>query len=396
MKTIEELIEPKTAAQYLEDMFTKADDLDIPARDWPEGSWLLTILTLLCWALAALSSLRVAYARSGFLGLARGDWLTVLAFYMYGVTRRAATFAQGTIELTNAGAQTHLWAIGDLHFAHDVTGATYTIQAAELVGLGPGQTKTYTILADVAGAGSSAVAFSVTTMVTPLLGVTAANPAAFFGAEEEGDQSLTTRCQAKMAAVSPNGPKDAYVYVARSNDDRFGALPTSPIERVKTYIDPVTDTHYVLIANAGGDVDAPDVELVQDRIDRWASPNANNAEVRSALVNVYLIDAVVTVLPNTLTDAEVENAAALEIASYFKTVPIGGYQEVYAPTSPGFLAGQQIAGQFYEAMRDIVIRVNITAVRVDGVLQPGPDYAVPFDAVPVLASLDVTVVTGFA
>ena len=398
MKTIEELTEPKTAAAVLEDMYTVADGMGIPAREWIEGSWLQVILLLLCHALAALSNIRVAFARSGFLGLARGDWLTVLAFYMYDVRRRAATFAPGTITLTNTGTASYVWGVGDLHFAHDVTGKPYTIQTAELEGLLPGQSKNYAILADEAGAASSAVAGSVTTMVTPLLGVAATNYFALFGSDEETDASLVTQCQAKMASVSPNGPKDAFVYVARSTDARFGAQPTAPIERVKTFLEPVTDAHRVLIANAGGNVDAPDVALIQARLDRWASPNTGNAIVASAVPNVYEIEATVTVIPNSLTDAEVENAVALEVASFFRTVPIGGYQYSYVPEDPGVIEAQLIVGQFFEAAKNVVIRVVLDSVTVNGVAY-GPEadaFGVPADAVPVLGSLSVNVEVGYA
>lgn len=70
--------------------------------------------------------------------------------------------------------------------------------------------------ADVSGTGSSAGPGQVTQAVTQFVGVFVSNVIGWAGANPESNASLASRCTLSLAARSPNGPSQAYVYFAES------------------------------------------------------------------------------------------------------------------------------------------------------------------------------------
>lgn len=73
-----------------------------------------------------------------------------------------------------------------------------------------------TMQADVAGIGANASPGAVTTTVTQNAGVFASNVVSWAGSNWESNTALSTRCTLKLAAASPNGPSQAYVYFAET------------------------------------------------------------------------------------------------------------------------------------------------------------------------------------
>lgn len=68
--------------------------------------------------------------------------------------------------------------------------------------------------ADFLGSVSNAGVGSVSTTVTQATGVACFNTTAWSGSDYESNAKYAARCRLKLAAVSPNGPSDAYVYFA--------------------------------------------------------------------------------------------------------------------------------------------------------------------------------------
>lgn len=83
-------------------------------------------------------------------------------------------------------------------------------------------TSPITVVADLAGTGGTSVAGAITLAVTSNPGVYVANPSNIIGSGFETNTALAARCRARLASLSPNGPKGAYAYFALSASDILG------------------------------------------------------------------------------------------------------------------------------------------------------------------------------
>lgn len=83
-----------------------------------------------------------------------------------------------------------------------------------------------TMQADLVGIGSNAAPGSVTTTITQTAGIFASNVVAWSGSNWESNQRFADRCTLSLAALSPNGAGDAYIYVADTAAQFFAAQST--------------------------------------------------------------------------------------------------------------------------------------------------------------------------
>lgn len=312
-----DLFRAETRAEVEETMLGFAADLGFSVSAWQAGGVARTIIAVVAQVIANLSTVLAVQIQGGFLDYSTGGWLTLLAYYVYGVDRTAADAGDSTLTLTNASATTYgPYAAGALHFAHATTGKTYK-NAAAVASLPPGAT-TIDIVADEVGTGSNAAIGTITSMVTVLIGVTCSNPDALVGVDAESDLALRERCRAKLGALSPNGAKDAYVYVATST--------TTAVNRARTVADPNTGTVALYLAGPEGEVDSDDVELVDEAVQEQAVPLTVTVETASAdgvsqaiVCNVHILSTA------SLTLSELQTLVENALLSFFKTIPIGGY-----------------------------------------------------------------------
>lgn len=125
-------------------------------------------------------------------------------------------------------------------------------------------TSLVTISADLAGTDGTSNGGTITQTVTSNNGVFVANPTAIVGRGWETNVQLATRCRARLASISPNGPKGAYFYFATSAADIL-SNPSNPlfvapavtipaITRASVSRDPATGTVTVVVASASGAV----------------------------------------------------------------------------------------------------------------------------------------------
>ena len=385
--TAEELFKPKTRDEVLEEMLLVADAEALPARSWQPGSIARTILVIVAAVMSIFTLLRVEFARAGFLDWARGAWLTILAEFLYGVPRQLATFADGTITLTNLGGEAQSWAPGDLHFAHIVTGKTYTIQegAGGTYGptLGPTESRTYAILADEAGSASTAGPGAITIMIVPLQGVVATNAASLVGLDDELDEALRARSREKLGSLSPNGPADAFSYLVKSDNPRFGAQTSTRITRAKTYLGTDNEVH-TIVAGAGGSVDLDDVAILQTRVDRWASPIPFTSIVDSSVDVVVDVVGAMTLKGSTMTKAQVDAAIESAAATFLSLYPIGGYDTTGAgEEGVGYLDVDAIKSLAFQAIPGIVKLTLSSPV--------GEDIPLDYNETAVLGDVDIAV-----
>lgn len=101
--------------------------------------------------------------------------------------------------------------------------------------------------ADLVGIGSNAAPGSVTTTVTQNANVFASNVTAWSGSNWESNTSLANRAQLSLAAASPNGPSQAYIYFADTAAQLF--TQTSPPTVWTATHPPYVLTNGAVIAN---------------------------------------------------------------------------------------------------------------------------------------------------
>lgn len=361
MLAFSDLWKPLSRADVEAELLTIAASLGLPTTAWQAGGVGRTILAVVAQKISDLTQVATVFARSGFLELAEGEWLTLGAYYGRGVERVGAAAASGTLTLTNASAvELGPYAPGDLHFAHASTGKTYTNLAS--VTIAASTTTDIDIVADEAGTVGNAGPGAITVMVTPVLGVTCSNGATLFGSDEETDAALRIRSRAALGALSPDGPPAAYDYVARSAKRTDGTA--IGVNRTRITTDPATGAVSLVVAGPSGPVDPTDVTRIDDLVQLQAVPLAVTATTASATEQAVAVNATVYVYTTAnLTEAEAEALERARLAAYFQTLPIGG-------DSGGKVYRDQVIAELARAFAGIY-HVTVTTPAADVTLAAG-------------------------
>ena len=123
--SIEQLLDPVTEAEALEQILDIFESLGFSARSWQSGSIARTIVQAMAVLRSDSSELAVTIA-AGFLNeLSTGDFLTLLSDSHYDNQRTEAVRTRGDIEVvTAAGAGPYALAAGDV-LVQDAFGNTY-------------------------------------------------------------------------------------------------------------------------------------------------------------------------------------------------------------------------------------------------------------------------------
>ncbi len=381
--TLDELTEPLTVDEAKTAIYDALEAVGVDTTTWKPGAPTRTIIAGVAIVLAAFSRLQADIAKSGFLDTAAGDWLTLVAKYVYGVERDTGSFATGTVTLTNSGGGVYPVDPDDLVFLNSSSGKTYRNTAPFTVGAM--STLDVSVRADEIGSASNATATEIDTLVTTLIGVTVTNDAAILGNDAETDEALRTRCREKLGSLSPNGAKDAYAYFARTTKGADGeSLGVTRVKAVGTG----TGLVEVYIATDSGEVtgDANDPETplgaINAAIQLNVVPLAVTATVASATpkeidvnYDVWLKDTV------GYDEDEAEELINDALAEYFASVPIGG--EVISPAA-GKVYKSAITAVIGGVFPDHVVRVDVDV--------PLADVAIDEDEAPVMGTPGVNVV----
>lgn len=351
--TLAELISEQSAAQVLQVLLDLADANGLSTSTWKSGDPMRTLLTIDAQKTADLTSLFVLAIRGGLLDYAEEGWLRLLAKQVYDVTFIPKTAASGEVTLTLTGAASYTFAAGDLQFQASSTGKTYrNVDAGTLdTTTTP---LTIAVLAEEGGSDSSAAPTEIDTLVTTLLGVTVSNANALVGTDVESDESLRERCRSKLGALSPNGPKAAYEYFARSALREDGSFVD--INRVRVSDDSATGEVVVVVASSSGAPIGDDLTIVDEAIQENCVPLTVTCTVEAAeAVSVAITYTAYVPDDAAETDAELEEAIENALIAYFTTLPIGGFQKI-----PG-------SGKVW---RDLLSAVIASAEVVSGVSSP--------------------------
>lgn len=370
--TLKDLTEPASRDEVQAAMYRVYATLGVDTTSWFAGAIVRTITVAVSAILSSLSQLQAMIAASGFMELAIGDWLTLCAHYVYGVDRIDATFATGVITLVNAGGGVYTLDPDDLIVSNPSSGKSYRNTAA--ISLGAGATlANIPIRAVEAGAPSTSGPDTIVTLTTFLVGVTCTNPAAVVGNDAESDAALRLRCREKLGSLSPMGPWDAYAYAARTAErapgDNIGITRTRVL---KDGFGHVT----LIVADADGIVAPADVAIINEDIQRNATPLAVSSSTESATEIDFNISYEAWVY-NTSgnNDDQIRDLIRTRLASFFAAQPIGGNMPTTTP--PGFI--------FQDAIRSAIASTLPQVFHVI-VSAPSGDTALGTTDVGVLAS----------
>lgn len=263
---------PATQPQWLASLLANMQTLGLSTTSWQSGGMARTILVGLSNVLAASDQIVSTMAQGGFLDFAASvtpdpsvtpaavaGWLDILADSVYNVQRIGATFATGSLNVVNSSASVYgPFAPGTYHVSNPSTNATYSNVSS--LTIAASVTTPAAFIADVAGSGATSAPGTITTPITALIGVTVTNLAALIGATAESNTALVARCRAKLASVSPNGPKGAYLYFATTASQLLALQPVpvsligGPITRALVVPNTANGIVQLYVANAGGTV----------------------------------------------------------------------------------------------------------------------------------------------
>jgi phage-related baseplate assembly protein len=361
--SLDDLTEPASRDEVQAAMYRIYATLGVSTTSWAAGAIVRTVSVAVSAILSSFSVLQAEIAASGFMELAEDDWLTLCARYVYGVERIDATFATGKITLTNGGGGVFTLDPDDLIVSSPSTGKSYRNTAA--ISLGAGVTLTdVPIQAVEAGNTSTAGPDTITVLTTFLIQVTCTNPAAVVGSDAESDAALRARCREKLGSLSPMGPWDAYAYAARISE----RAPGENIGITRTRVLKDGYGHVTLIvADPDGVVAPSDVDIINENIQREATPLAVSSSTESAVPVPFTVSYEAWVY-NTSgnNDDQIRDLIRLRVANFFAAQPIGG--NLLTPTPPGFIFQDAIRAAVAAALQPQIFHVLVSSPASDTTL----------------------------
>lgn len=327
MSTVDDLTTPLTLDDIRGSIYNVLASTGVTTTVWKPGAVVRTIITAVAIVLAGLSMLISTLARSSFLALATGEWLRLVALYVYNVVRYEATFALGFVTLINVSGGIYDLQPGDLTLQNPITRKSY-VNTSHIV-LGATSTLTGVPIAAIeVGSASTSFGDEVSNVVTALTGVSCTNPSPVVGNDVESDPSLRLRCTEKLGSLSPNGPPDAYGFVARSATRADGSL--IGVTRVRALPDGAGGID-VYVADASGPISGAigdlttDLGQIDDQLQRLATPLCVACRTHSATAVAVPMTYAIWLYNNSgLTSTGISDAIAAEVTAYFAAVPIGG------------------------------------------------------------------------
>lgn len=386
MLTLATLVFQETKATILAKGLSIASSLGLDVDAWGTGDPTRSYYHYLAEVLANLEGVVTNYIAAGFLDWAQEkaeetgntDWLVLLAKQVYNVDAVEATFAEGVVTLTNTAGGQYDIEPGDVTFKSSISGKTYHNTNGGTLAPGPATTLALDIVADEAGSESSAGAGEVDTLITTLLGVTCTNANAVVGLDSESAASIANRCRLKLGALSPNGPRDAYNYVAQ-NQELTG---TTGITRTRSIGDSDVGEVTLYLAGPSGPVSGDDRDAAEAAIIQWATPLTITPIVLSSTGVSVPVTYTIWVYSGVGETADsIKSTVEAELERLFAVRPIGG--DIIPPS---------LTGKVYTSLVESVIRAAFPAhtFRVD-LAAPASDVALTAGQVATLGLVTGTV-----
>ncbi len=327
MIPLDALLQRVTPDEYMAKFDSVLTRLGVDVTKFRKGGVLRVLQRAQAMTFSGLTEIMYNAIRCGFLDHAEGPWLTLLAWYVFGVERRAAQPASGFVTLTNTGGGSFLpgdYPPGSVRFYASRTGKRYF--NAQPLDLAPFQTKKLEVVAVEVGRDSWAAAGDIDSIETSLLGVEVTNEEAVVGLNEETDEELRAACRAKLASLSDLGPRGAYEWAVRQAR-RLDGTPTA-INRVHVPEGSWDAIVRVTLASPSGAPIANDIAAAEEAIEAMARPSGIKVEVAAA--NVVPFDRTVTIWVRRTNGLDLDGVRAQAfqaIAEGISTYPIGGIRK---------------------------------------------------------------------
>jgi uncharacterized phage protein gp47/JayE len=379
------LLVQQTKAQIYAAALSIATGLGLPVTSWRAGDTTRSLYYVESTFLETLQNVVIGFIQSGFLDYVAvpnadgspNPWLAILAKQVYNYDVPVATFATTTETLTNPTGAVFEIEAGDLTFKSSTTGKTYHNTTGGVLA-GSGGTLDVTVVADEAGAASSAAATEIDTIVSGPLNVTCSNATAAVGTDQEDPAVTVQNCRNKLGSLSPNGPASAYSFVALAS----ALTGIKTITRARPYPDSDTGDVLLYVAGASGAVSGGDVTAVQNAIQIWATPLTITPTVQSASNVTVAVTYTLWVYKSVnLTSAQIQAAVQTALETLFATRPIGG--DIIPPATTGALYATLIESTIRGVVSGQAFRVLLSA--------PSSDTALTNGQVPVLGTVTPTI-----
>lgn len=375
--TIDQLVTGLTPAQVKGKIYDILGQLGVSTTNWKPGGVVRLIISVTSIILAQFSQFIAAIARSAFLTSSTGDWLTLVAKYVYGVDRLLATFATGNVTLTNSQGGTFSFQPGDVVISGP-NGLTY--RNLNAFSLGANTTATTAFSCDTAGIIGSAGVGMLTTLETSLTGVTVSNVVALIGKDDETDSALIARCLLKPQSLSPAGSRGAYKYFALTAKRQDGT--DIGVNRVQVSSYSMTGLTEVIVASPTGTITGTITDPTTDLGAIYASlvssalPEAVTLHLTTATtaeVNLtfwaYFVDNVV------VTTAQQIQVGINALTNWLPTLDIGGV------TIPGVLTNKVPLDTMRDVLSDQFVADGYPRPLLVKILAPTTDVTVAVGAV---------------
>lgn len=326
--SLADLTTPLTTEDVKRSIYSVLASTGVTTTSWKPGGVVRTLIAGVSIVGSALSQLTAKLAQSGFLSTASGDWLGQVAINVYNVTPQGATFATTPVTLVNSGGGVYSFDPGDLQVLNPTTGEAYF--NTQPVTIGSGATVSAVVQAFTAGSKGTSYAGEISDFQTAGLSpnVTVTNDLPAIGTDAESDPAVRQRCLDKLGSLSPNGPSDAYAYVARSAVDANGA--PMGITRVKVTNDGYGNVNVYLATNEGqvlgtvGDLNT-NLGIVDDAMQRRAAPLAVTLNTFSATPKPINITYTIWLYNSSgLTEEQIKDVIAAHLKDFILVQPIGG------------------------------------------------------------------------
>ncbi len=352
--SLADLLSVATREDVEDSILQICSDLRLKTTNWRPGGKVRSIIAAVAQKIADLTLIASQITGSGFLDFATENRLTVLSKEVFNVDREVAEAGQTDLTVTNAsGSGIGPFAPGDFHALNSTTGKTYS--NLETFSVSNGSSFDTPVQADEVGSGSSAGPGEIDDLVTPVIGVSVTNVVALVGTDDEEDSALADRDRLAFDALSPDGPADAYRFVALTTEG-------SDVTRVQVS-DPTTQgaiTVYLASASGPSATVATVNTAIQENVVPTGGPTAT--VIAATPVTIDVTSTVTILATANLTGPETQSAVLAALTSYFAEIPIGGYA--------GFVYTSDISGIIRGANAKIV-KVVLTSPASDAALADG-------------------------
>lgn len=340
---IDDLVTPITEDEVLEEFLEIIETMGLPARSWRKGGARRVILRAVARVYAGFSKEIADWIKGGFLDWAEKSWLTLLAYYVYGVERTPPGYASGVLTFDNSEGG-GLWGpfeIGTVRARNPVTRKVY--QNAEVFTVNPGEVLTgISFTAVEAGSASSAAPGGISELETTMEGVVVTNPASFAASDGDSDPDLRQKCRNKLGALSMRGPRAAYAY-AITTATRLDGSPVD-INRYRRVLNDGKGIVTYYVASPSGAPLPDDIDRIKERIEEVARPDTVKVVLEAATpVALTKTITVWAIRQDGVAAADIKKAVEDALVAAVKSYPIGGIDK--PPTSSqGYLYGDWVAG----------------------------------------------------